>query len=136
MGNVPNRTSASPASQPPPDIHWPRSVQVGEVGIRPRRRDDIPTAVWERPDMRALLAAHDIAGVYRLLNSHGVSQRAIAARTGQSQSEVSEIIAGQRHVYAYNVLVRIADGLAIPRGWMGLAFDQSTQPYAATEVHS
>ncbi len=50
--------------------------------------------------MRRLLAEHDIAGVYRLLQRHGVSQRVIAARTGQSQSEVSEIVAGRRRVLA------------------------------------
>ena len=41
--------------------------------------------------------------------------------TGQSQPEVSAIMHGRR-VMAYDVLVRIADGLGIPRGLMGLAF--------------
>ncbi|WP_199853105.1 transcriptional regulator [Plantactinospora sp. BC1] len=40
--------------------------------------------------------------------------------TGQSQSEISEIIKG-RQVMAYDVLLRIAEGLSIPRGYMGLA---------------
>jgi transcriptional regulator with XRE-family HTH domain len=79
--------------------------------------------------MRRLLAAHDIAGVYAFLHRYGVSQRTIAARTGQSQSEISEIMAGQRHVHMYAVLVRIADGLGIARGWMGLAFDETTEAY-------
>jgi transcriptional regulator with XRE-family HTH domain len=73
--------------------------------------------------MRRYLAARDIGSVYRLLQRFGVSQRAIAARTGQSQSEISEIIAGQRQVISYDVLERIALGLEIPRGWMGLAYD-------------
>ena len=81
--------------------------------------------------MRQLLAVHDIAGVYRLLHRHGVSQRAIAARTGQSQSEISEIVARHRQVHSYEVLVRIAEGLGIPRGWMGLSYDESTQPYVS-----
>jgi transcriptional regulator with XRE-family HTH domain len=72
-----------------------------------------------------LLAEHDIAGVYRLLQRHGVSQRVIAARTGQSQSEASEIVAGRRRVLAYDLFVRIAEGFGIPRGWLGLAFDES-----------
>jgi transcriptional regulator with XRE-family HTH domain len=50
-----------------------------------------------------------------------VAQRRIAALTDQSQSEVSEIIAGRRVVVSYDVLVRISDGLGVPRGWMGLA---------------
>ena len=58
-----------------------------------------------------------------------VSQRTIAARTGQSQSEISEIVARHRQVHSYELLVRIAEGLGIPRGWMGLAYDESTQPY-------
>ena len=45
----------------------------------------------------------------------------IAATTGQSQSEISEILKG-RQVQAYNVLVRICEGLAIPREAMGLSF--------------
>ncbi|WP_327046487.1 hypothetical protein OG320_00835 [Microbispora sp. NBC_01189] len=55
----------------------------------------------------------------------------IAARTGQSQSEVSEIVANGRQVMAYDVLSRIADGLGIPRGYMGLAFDVSSARPAA-----
>jgi hypothetical protein len=92
-------------------------------------RDRVPATVWLRADMRRRLCERDIAGVYRLLQAHGVSQRAIAARTGQSQSEVSEILAGRRQVVAYDVLVRIADGLGVPRGWMGLAYDETTVAY-------
>jgi len=69
------------------------------------------------------LAQRDIAGVYRILQKHGVSQRKIAALTDQSQSEVSEIIAGKRQVVSYELLVRIAEGLGVPRGWMGLALN-------------
>jgi transcriptional regulator with XRE-family HTH domain len=79
--------------------------------------------VREREDMRRFLAARDIGWVYRLLQRSGVSQRAIAARTGQSQSEISEIIAGYRQVVSYELLERIALGLGVPRGWMGLAYD-------------
>ncbi|MEV6984795.1 helix-turn-helix transcriptional regulator [Sphaerisporangium sp. NPDC051017] len=85
----------------------------------------ISFAVWERPQMRQALASRDIATVYLLLQRVGVSQRRIAALTGQSQSEISEILNG-RQVMAYDVLVRIADGLSIPRGYMGLAYDDSS----------
>jgi len=77
---------------------------------------------WDEPDMRRALADRDISAVYRLLRRVGMSQRHIAALTGQSQSEVSEILRG-RQVMAYDVLVRVADGLGIPRGYMGLAYD-------------
>lgn len=96
------------------------SVSVTSDGIR--HRDHIDPEVWTRPDMRRHLALRDIAAVYRLLQRHGVSQRAIAARAEQSQSEVSEIIAGRRQVASYDVLLRIATGLDVPRGWMGLAY--------------
>ena len=80
---------------------------------------------WESKEMRDALAAREVSAVYRLLRRHGVSQRQIAAATGQSQSEVSEILKG-RQVMAYDVLVRISDGLGVPRGYMGLAYDDVT----------
>ncbi|WP_214408967.1 helix-turn-helix domain-containing protein [Sphaerisporangium fuscum] len=86
----------------------------------------ISFAVWERPQMRGALAVRDIATVYQLLQRVGISQRRIAALTGQSQSEISEILNG-RQVMAYDVLVRIADGLGVPRGYMGLAYDDVSQ---------
>lgn len=76
--------------------------------------------VLATPDARRALAARDIGAVYRLLRDAGVSQRVIAHLTGQSQSQVCEILHG-RPVKQYDVLVRIADGLGVPRGWMGLA---------------
>ncbi len=85
----------------------------------------IPPEVWEESEMRQVLAARDVSSVYRLLRRIGISQRQIAALTGQSQSEVSEILKG-RQVMAYDVLARVADGLGIPRGYMGLAYDEAT----------
>jgi tetratricopeptide (TPR) repeat protein len=41
-------------------------------------------------------------------------------------SEVSEILKG-RQVMSYDVLVRIAEGLGIPRGLMGLAYDEGLE---------
>src|SRR3954462_5740885 len=80
---------------------------------------------WEGPEMRSALAQREVSTIYKLLRRKGVSQRQIAAMTGQSQSEVSEILKG-RQVMAYDVLVRIADGLGVPRGYMGLAYDEVT----------
>ncbi|MGH4016711.1 MAG: tetratricopeptide repeat protein [Pseudonocardiaceae bacterium] len=75
--------------------------------------------------MKRALADRDVSTVYRLLRRVGISQRQIAALTGQSQSEVSEILKG-RQVMAYDVLARISEGLGIPRGYMGLAYDAAT----------
>jgi hypothetical protein len=77
--------------------------------------------LWERVDVLKVLCARDIGKLYDLLQRHGVSQRRIASYTQQSQSEVSEILGGRR-VESYNVLARIAEGLGIPRGYMGLAY--------------
>lgn len=91
----------------------------------PQDHSSLPADVWETPDMKRVLADHDISAVYRQLRRHGISQRQIAAMTGQSQSEVSEILKG-RQVMAYDVLARISSGLGIPRGYMGLAFADAT----------
>ena len=66
--------------------------------------------VWDGERMRAALHRRDISEVYRLLCDAGATQRRIAAFTGQSQSEVSAIVAG-RQVMAYDLLARIAEGL-------------------------
>ena len=89
-------------------------------------RSEKPTAaidptLYHRDEVRAVLAAHDIAGLYQLLKDAGLTQRDIAALTGQSQSEVSEILTGRR-VLSYDLLVRITEGLAIPRELMGLSW--------------
>ncbi|MGH3771505.1 MAG: hypothetical protein ACRDRW_08940, partial [Pseudonocardiaceae bacterium] len=90
-------------------------------------RQVIPPEVWVDPAMRRALAHRDIGAVYRLLTKAGVSQRRIAELVGQSQSEVCEILKG-RQVMGYDVLVRIALGLGVERGWMGLAHDGGTEP--------
>ncbi len=46
--------------------------------------------------MGRILTARDIASLYRVLKVEGVTQQMIAALTGQSQSEVSEILKGRR----------------------------------------
>jgi tetratricopeptide (TPR) repeat protein len=51
-----------------------------------------------------------------------VSQRSLSERVGVRQSEVSEVIRG-RQVRMYDVLLRIAAGLGVERGAMGLAYD-------------
>ncbi|MGH3885424.1 MAG: helix-turn-helix domain-containing protein [Pseudonocardiaceae bacterium] len=77
---------------------------------------------YQRPEVRPVLASRDIGALYRLLgNDAGLTQRQIAAYTGQSQSEVSEIFKGRR-VIAYDVYERIATGLGIPPELMGMSW--------------
>jgi hypothetical protein len=119
----PDRRPGSPR-RPNKKIQRGKPVEGGQSVPEVRHaRDHIDPKVWERADMRRFLAVRDVGSVYRLLQRSGVSQRAIAARTGQSQSEISEIIAGYRQVVSYDLLERIALGLGVPRGWMGLAYD-------------
>jgi transcriptional regulator with XRE-family HTH domain len=106
-----------------PDRNRPtRPAQTEEGTVIVRRLQVLAT---ERA--RHALAARDVCSVYRLLTESGVSQRQIADLTGQSQSEVSEILKGRR-VMAYDVLVRIAEGLGAQRAWMGLAYDEVAEP--------
>ncbi|AWS41604.1 helix-turn-helix transcriptional regulator [Streptosporangium sp. 'caverna'] len=103
------------------------------MNVSHANEQEIDPVVWERPQMRQALAARDMAAVYGLLQRIGISQRHIAALTAQSQSEISEILKG-RQVMAYEVLGRIADGLGIPRGYMGLAYDASSARLVGTAV--
>lgn len=75
------------------------------------------------PAVREACAARDIGAIFRFLHDGGLRQREIAVLVKMSQSEVTEIIKG-RQVQAYDVLVRIADGLSIPRGLMGLSYGE------------
>jgi transcriptional regulator with XRE-family HTH domain len=103
---------------------WLRQIDSeSEGGEEVNVRDH---AVWRRPDMRRALAVRDVAMVFQILQRYGISQRRIAASTGQSQSEISEILKGRR-VVSYDVLVRIALGLGVPRGHLGLAYDEETR---------
>ena len=95
----------------------------------------VDPALYRRDDVRPVLAERDIAALYRVLKDVGVTQRQIAELTGQSQSEVSEILAG-RKVLSYDLLVRIAEGFHVPRELMGLSYGLSlihisepTRPY-------
>ena len=91
-------------------------------------------ALLERPELRAATADRDILTMYRLLQRYGFSQRRIAALTGQSQSEISDILKGGRKIRNYDLLLRIADGLGLPRGWMGLAHDTAAHPTGEGDV--
>jgi transcriptional regulator with XRE-family HTH domain len=80
-------------------------------------------AFFEDDGVRAALAARDVGTLYRVLQRLGVTQREIARLTGQSQSEVCEILKG-RTVRDVWVLERITDGLGIPRARMGLSYGE------------
>ena len=99
--------------------------------------DPIDRRFLEGEDIRAALTARDIGTVYRHLRRLGLSQRHIAQLTGQSQSEVSEILRG-RKVSNVWVLERIADGLGIPRAWLGVSYGEepAEEPPAEEEIEA
>ena len=84
------------------------------------------------PAMRQACASRDIAAIFRFLRDGGITQRELAVLVKMNQSEVAAILRG-RQVQAYDVLARIADGLGIPRGGMGLAYDEG-EPDSLGEV--
>ena len=92
------------------------------VNVSDSHTMQVDPAWWTRPELLDALAGRDMGVVYQFLRGRGFSQTRIAALTGQNQSEVSAILAYGRQVTAYDVLARIADGLDIPRGLMGLAY--------------
>ncbi|MBV8539328.1 MAG: helix-turn-helix transcriptional regulator [Pseudonocardiales bacterium] len=93
----------------------------------------IDSEFFEDDAVRAALAARDIGALYHLLRRVELSQRRIADLTGQSQSEVGEILNG-RQVRDVRVLERIADGVGIPRARLGVSYGEDTPP-AAKEVN-
>lgn len=95
--------------------------------------EHIDPAWWDEPEMHRAVVARNISTVYRLLCDAGLSQTQISKLTGQSQSEVSEILGGRR-VLSYAVLERICDGMGIPRGHMGMAYaDADGKPTTYSE---
>ncbi|MGQ0777117.1 MAG: helix-turn-helix domain-containing protein [Pseudonocardiales bacterium] len=94
--------------------YGPTDKPVGRAGTPP-----VAPTLLERPDVRGFLAAHNFGAFYRVLCDNGWSQHGIAKATKTHQSQISEIIKG-RQVIDYRVLVRIAEGLGIPRERMGL----------------
>jgi transcriptional regulator with XRE-family HTH domain len=82
--------------------------------------------LYDREDVRRILAKRDIGGLFRVLKDDaGLTQRQLAELTGMSQSEVSDVLKGRR-VRGYDVLVRVAQGLGVPRERMGLSYGQSS----------
>lgn len=138
MSRVSRQSSVSAAGGLPRDVEgFKIGGRAPATGRGKRRRvrplEPIPEEVWGLETMRAALRVREIATMYDILQRHGVSQRRIAAATGQSQSEISEILSGRR-VWSYDVLVRIADGFGIPRGWMGLAHADTDPPPSEIEL--
>ncbi len=90
-------------------------------------------AFEERP-MREVLRIRDIGALFGFLAMRGWSRSAIAAATGLSESRVRAIRQGRQQITSYEVLERIADGLGIERGLMGLAYTDGSSGPAPSQV--
>jgi hypothetical protein len=82
----------------------------------------IDPAWWREAAIAEPLRQRDVAAIFRVLKKHGWSNTRIAAVTGLGTPRVGDILAGRHLVQTYPVLERIADGLGIERGLMGLAY--------------
>jgi formylglycine-generating enzyme required for sulfatase activity len=72
--------------------------------------------------IRDILRIHDMGALFGFLGARGWSRAAIASATGLTESRVRSVRQGKQQITSYDVLVRIADGLGIARGLMGLAY--------------
>ncbi|MGH3869215.1 MAG: helix-turn-helix domain-containing protein [Pseudonocardiaceae bacterium] len=89
--------------------------------------DPLGPEFLDSDEVRAAVTALDIGTLYRSANRLGVTQRQIAGLTGQTQSEVCEILNG-RQVVNVHVLRRVADGFGIPRARMFLGYGEEEPP--------
>lgn len=82
--------------------------------------------------MRAALDRGDWATVLRAFLDTGISQTAIAVRTGLSQSQVSRLANGKSRDPGLHTVKALCDGLAIPRRLAGL-LDRSSHEEDTTD---
>lgn len=73
------------------------------------------------PEMYRACMSRDITTLFRAVVAGGMTQRRLAELVSMSPSEISQIMKGRR-VNSYPVLLRVAEGLDIERGIMGLAY--------------
>lgn len=72
--------------------------------------------------MPEILAGRDVGAVFRFLRGMGWSLTALCGATGLSESRVRAVMHQTQRITSYDVLERVALGLGIPRGAMGLAY--------------
>jgi transcriptional regulator with XRE-family HTH domain len=79
------------------------------------------SGMYEGRPLRNCLAEQDIQSLFLFLRNHGYSRSMLAAATGITETRVRSIAQGKQLVRSYDVLMRIADGLGIDRGLLGLS---------------
>jgi transcriptional regulator with XRE-family HTH domain/tetratricopeptide (TPR) repeat protein len=86
--------------------------------------------------MRDILASRDIAALFGFLRRRGLSRARIAGLTGLSETRVRQIWQGKQQITSYEVLERLAHGLGIPRGYLGLGYADAAAPAPAGPVYA
>ncbi|MER7273494.1 hypothetical protein ABT369_03460 [Dactylosporangium sp. NPDC000244] len=95
-------------------------------------RQPIDPAWWNADDidgvaMRKALAERDIQAIFNFLHRRGWSWAAIAQATDIGEQRVREIAGGKRRIENYDVYVRVAVGLNIPRDYLGVGLREVGQ---------
>lgn len=85
------------------------------------------SAAYDTRPLFAYLRERDFGAIFRFLRSRGWSRSTIAAATGLSETRVREISLDRQRVTSYEVLERIAVGLHIDRGLLGIAYGTDTE---------
>jgi transcriptional regulator with XRE-family HTH domain len=98
-------------------------------------RQPIDPAWWDHGQaggtgMRQILAERDIQAVFQFLHQRGWSWAAIAQATDIGEQRIREIASGRRRIESYEVYVRVAVGLDIPRDYLGLGLRPPDLPPA------
>lgn len=118
-------------------VFWREGVRVAAEHRKGTGAPEVPSAWWrteliEGRPASEVVAARDMGAVLRFLRSCGTTVLGLSIMTGLSETRVRAILSGTQRVTSYEVLERIAVGLGIPRGAMGLAYtdDHTTPPSA------
>jgi hypothetical protein len=94
---------------------------------------ELPGALLADAEMIRACRARDFSTVFTLVRRRaGIYPSRIAALCGMTPSRVGEIMSGQRKLAHIDVIERVADGLRIPGGLLGLAHRPWEIPPRAT----
>ncbi|MEU9045828.1 MULTISPECIES: hypothetical protein [unclassified Kitasatospora] len=83
--------------------------------------DRLPAGLLSNPEMIAACRRRDFAAVFRSLKLAGIYPSLIARACDMTPSRVGEVMSGKRKIEKIDLIERIADGLHIPGGMLGLA---------------
>lgn len=75
----------------------------------------LPDAIWIHPETVTALQRRDVGHLFGLARKYaGASQLRIATLCHMDQGEISRVVNGRRQITSIDVLIRIADALAMP----------------------